>query len=110
MGKLTGGENIWIRLWPLISSAFVVVAYITIFSKYSNFSEVFGNVTLPSITVLILLIGFALVSIWSVYYFFKVRKAKIKKLTYWYSATLICLNFLATCYFLWWGAIVPTWN
>ncbi|RXJ44450.1 serine hydrolase domain-containing protein [Gelidibacter gilvus] len=110
MGKLTGGENIWIRLWPLISSAFVVVAYITIFSEYSNFSEVFGNVTLPSITVLISLIGFALVSIWSVYYLFKVRKAKIKKLTYWYSATLICLHFLATCYFLWWGAIVPTWN
>lgn len=108
-GKLAGGQNIWIRLWPLMSSVFVVVAFITISLEYSDFSEVFGNVTLPSITLFVCLVAFVLISLWSVYYLFRVRKSKIKKLTYWYSAALICLHFLASCYFLWWGAIVPTW-
>jgi CubicO group peptidase (beta-lactamase class C family) len=111
MGKIAGGPNIWIRLWPLISSLFFVIVFITFSSGASDFNAVFGNVTLSSITVMVSMIAFALVSLWSMYYLFKVRTAKIKRLTYWYSATLICLHFLVTCYFLWWGVIgVPTWN
>jgi CubicO group peptidase (beta-lactamase class C family) len=110
MGKMVGGPNIWIRLGPLVSSLFFVIVFITISLGSSDFYAIFGNITLPSITVLVSMIAFAFASLWSVFYLFKVRNAKIKKLTYWYSATLICLNFLATCYLLWWGALVPTWN
>lgn len=113
MGKMAGGPNIWIRLWPLIATVCCLIAIITldIGSTSGDFYGTFGNITLMSITVFVFLIVFALASLWSVYYLFKVEKGRIKKLTYWYSAALICLNFLATCYFLWWGLIgVPTWN
>lgn len=113
MGKMAGGPNIWIRLGPLIATVCCLIATITldIGSTSGDFYGTFGNITLMSIIVFVFLIGFALASLWSVYYLFKVEKGGIKKLTYWYSAALICLNFLATCYFLWWGLIgVPTWN
>lgn len=107
-GKIPGGPNIRIRLWPLLASLFVLCFFL-LFALNIDSLEL-GNVNPASVTIMLSSIGFAFATAWSVVCLVKERKASIKKRIYWYSAILSVLHLIVTCYFLWNGVIgFRTW-
>ena len=109
-GKIKGGANIRIRLWPLLASFFFLGALIFIVVGFSDPFKQLGMITTVSVSIMLLTIGFALTSVWSMVCIIKERHESINKLVYWYSAILSCLHFIATCFFLWNGVIgIRTW-
>ncbi len=103
MGKISGGANVWVRLWPLISSLLFVTLSI-IFIIVASGGEM-GKVNFLSISITILTICFALTSAWSMYYIIKNRQVIMSRIIYWYSVILACLHLTVTCYLLWHGVI-----
>ena len=109
-GKITGGANIRIRLWPLLASLFFLVTFIFIIVGSANPFKLLGMVSIVSFGIMLLTIAFAITSFWSVVSVFKNRHESMNKLVYWHSAILSGLHFIVTCYFLWFGVIgIRTW-
>ena len=107
-GKISGGANIRIRLWPLLASLFFLCFFL-LFALNFNSLEL-GNVNPASVAIMLSSVGFALASVWSVVCLIKERKGSIKKRVYWHSAILSVLHLIVTCYFLWYGVIgFRTW-
>ncbi len=112
-GKKKNKIALKICLSPLITNAFLFIAYFIILmnskTRYDWFHS-FGTANIFSVLILILSICYALASIWSVYYIFKNRHEKMSKFFYFYSALASIFNFIFMLYFLSNGLIgVPTW-
>jgi CubicO group peptidase (beta-lactamase class C family) len=112
MGELSGGANIWVRLYPVISGLlFLAIIVTVIIATASDPLKVLGNVSAISLLLCALTFFFALTSAWSVVYITKMRHVKMNRVVYWYSATLSTLHLLVTCYLLWHGVIgIQTWS
>ena len=111
MGKVSGGANISIRLWPLIASLFFLIMMIIMSFGFKNSIENFGNISFFSISIMVLSIGFALASVWSVFNIIRNRKAKTNRFFYWYSAILAVFHLTVTVYLLAHGWIgIQSWN
>lgn len=110
MGKIKGGANIWVRLWPLIASLLFIAIIVVLSIGTVGLFEL-GKVNLITISITILTICFAVVSAWSVYYVIRKRRATMNRIMYWYSAILSCLHLIVTCYLLWHGMIgIRLWS
>jgi CubicO group peptidase (beta-lactamase class C family) len=109
-GRILGGVNIRVRLWPLVATLFFLPFYL-IFEISSILSvEQLGNVSPVSLTIMLTTIGFALASVWSVFCIIKERKTPMNRWAYWHSAILSVLHLIATSYLLWYGVIgLRTW-
>lgn len=103
-GKIPGGANIRVRIWPLLASLFFLAIFLFIM-LWGNSLELLGNVSFVSIAIMISTIGFAIASVWSVFCIFRERNARMKKRIYWYSAILSCLHLIVTGYLLWFRVI-----
>jgi len=111
LGKISGGPNIWVRLWPLIASFLFLMVPIAMLIAAENPFELLGKMSFVSISIMIFTICFALASAWSVVNVIKERHTKMNKFIYWHSAILSGLHLLVTCYFLWYGVIgIQTWS
>ncbi|MEP1096963.1 MAG: serine hydrolase domain-containing protein [Cyclobacteriaceae bacterium] len=111
IGTIEGGSNIWVRLWPLITSFLFLVAVIAFMIGSIDPFALLGRVSVISISLMILTICFAVGAAWSVFYIYKERGATINKIIYWHSAMLAGLHMVATCYLLWHGVIgIRIWS
>jgi hypothetical protein len=109
-GKINGGANVRIRLWPLLASLFFLVTFIFIVVGFANPFKLLGTVSTVSLGIMLSTIGFAITSVWSVVCVIKKRHETLNKLVYWHSAILSVLHLIVTCYFLWYGVIgLRTW-
>lgn len=113
VGKNRSKTALWVCLWPLITSSFVIVAIITVIftvhTRYDSF-QLFGTVNPVSLLFFVCGIGYALASCWSVYYIFRNRRVRMAKFFYYYSALAAILSLLFTLYFLSNGLVgIPTW-
>lgn len=107
-GKISGGSNIWIRLWPLIASLAFVVALII---GSAAPIEIMSKVSFMSVSLLIFTICFALTSVWSVFYIIKKRNTTMNRIIYWHSAILAGLHLIITFYLMGYGVIgIQTWS
>ena len=112
-GKKKNKTALWICLWPLITNSFLFVVgfliFMTVQTRYDMF-HVFGTANVFSVLMFICGIGYALASVWSVYYIFKNRREKMSKFFYFHSAVAAILNLVFMFYFLSNGLIgIPTW-
>ena len=111
LGKISGGPNIWVRLWPFIASFLFLMVPIAMIIGAKNLFELLGKMSFVSISIMIFTFCFALASGWSVVNVIKERHAKMNKFIYWHSAVLSGLHLLVTCYLLWYGVIgIQTWR
>jgi hypothetical protein len=113
VGKNRSKTALWVCLWPLIASSFVIVAIITVIftvhTRYDSF-QLFGTVNPVSLLFFVCGIGYALASCWSVYYIFRNRRVRMAKFFYYYSALAAILSLLFTLYFFSNGLVgIPTW-
>jgi CubicO group peptidase (beta-lactamase class C family) len=107
-GKITGGANIRVRLWPLLASICILCFFLVFALRFNSLD--LGKVNPASVAIMLSSIGFAVSSVWSVLSIIKERKASVHKLVYWHSAILSGLHLIVTCYFLWHGVIgFRTW-
>lgn len=103
--RISGGANIRIRLWPLLTSLFLLITLILIIASSANPFNLLGKVSIVSLSIMLLTIAFAIASVWSVIYVIKERNKSMNKLVYWHSAILSGLHLIVTCYFTWYGII-----
>lgn len=109
-GKISGGPNIWVRLWPLLASVFFLVFIVLVFLGLANPFELLGKVSVVSVSIMFITIGFALSAVWSIISIIKERHAKINRMAYWHAALLSGLHLMVAFYFLWFGVIgLQTW-
>lgn len=110
-GKKKDKIALWISLWPLINISFilVIVLYMSLQTRLETFL-LLGNISSLSLLIFIGTIGFALSSLWSIYYIFKNRKAKMSKIFYYHSFLVAIFNLIFTIYFFSTGLIgIMTW-
>ncbi len=112
-GKKKSKTALWICLWPLITNSFIFIVVLSILltahTRYDYF-QLFGTANIISVLILICSIGYALASVWSVFYIFKNRREKMSKFFYFHSALAAILNLIFMLYFLSNGLIgIPTW-
>lgn len=113
-GKKKNKIALMISLWPFISISFLFAIFVafklSIQTNIDNFL-LLGNISPLSLLIFIGTIGFALASLWSIYYIFKNRYVKMSRVFY-YSAVLTTIfNLIFTIYFLSNGIIgIMTWT
>lgn len=112
-GKEKNKKALWISFWPFITILFFiaigVVFKMSIHTDIDNFL-LLGNITPLSILIFIGTIGFALASLWTVYYIYKNRNIKISKIFLYHSALAAIFNIVFTIYFFSNGLIgIITW-
>jgi len=112
-GKNKNKTALWVCLLPLITDFFIFVVALSILltaqTRY-DYSQLFGTANIISVLMLICSIGYALASVWSVFYIFKNHGVKMSKVFYFYSLLVAILNLIFTLYFLSNGLIgIPTW-
>lgn len=112
-GKSRSKKSLWIGMSPLITNSFVFLVLLCfqlrVQTKYDSF-QLLGTMNPISILFLICGIGYAIASVWSAFYIFRNRRAKMPLFFYFYSILAAMLNIIFMLYFLGNGLIgMPTW-
>lgn len=110
-GKKKDKIALWISLWPLINISFILVIalYMSLQTRFDAFL-LLGNISPLSLLIFIGSIGFALTSLWSIYYIFKNHNVKMSKIFYYHSVLVAVFNLIFTIYFFSNGLIgIMTW-
>lgn len=102
-GKIKGRANIRIRLWPLVASLLILIFSLLVLD--ANSFEKMGTISIFSVSLMLLSVGFALASVWSIVTIVKDHKVSMNRLVYWHSAILSVLHLIVTGYLLWHGVI-----
>ncbi len=109
--KLKKGPNLWMRIWPLFSSAIVVACFILGMAGAMDPFELFGAPSFVSVSLFVLTIAYAAISLWSVVYLLKAYKLRVNKKAYWYLMAVSFLHVTASGYLFMHDLIgVMTWN
>jgi hypothetical protein len=110
-GKKKNKTTLWFSLWPLFSISFLLI--IALFMSQQTRLDLFlllGNFSWLSLSIFIGTIGFALTSLWTIYYIYKNRKEKMAKISYYLSVLVALFNLIFTIYFFSIGLIgIMTW-
>ncbi len=110
-GKKKNKTALWFSLLPLISISFLIIIalFISLQTRFDLFL-LLGNISWLSLSVFIATIGFALTSLWTIYYIYKNRKEKMAKIFYYHSILVALFNLIFTFYFISNGLIgIMTW-
>ena len=112
-GKKKDKTALMINLWPFISISFLFAIFIALkISIQTNIDSflLLGNISPLSLLIFIGTIGFALASLWSVYYIFMNRHEKMSRVFYYTAVLTAIFNLIFTIYFLSNGIIgIMTW-
>ncbi len=111
-GKKKNKTALWFSLWPLISMSFlfIIVLFISLQTRLDLFLQL-GNISFLSLLIFVGTIGFALTSLWTIYYIYKNRKAKMAMIVYYHSILVASFNLIFTIYFFTNGLIgIMTWT
>lgn len=111
LGKVSGLKLRTIGLWPVIASMlFICASILASFGERDSF-EILGKISFVSVSIMVLTIGFALATAWSVIYMILERKALKNSKINMHAGILTGLHLIAACYLLWHGVIgIQTWN
>ena len=110
-GKKKNKIALWFSILPLISIAFLIIIalFISLQTRFDLFL-LLGNISWLSLSIFIGTIGFALTSLWTIYYIYKNRKVKMNKILYYHSILVAIFNLIFTFYFFSNGLIgIMTW-
>ncbi len=110
-GKKKNKIALWFSLLPLISISFLIIIalFISLQTRFDLFL-LLGNISWLSLSVFIATIGFALTSLWTIYYIYKNRNVKMAKIFYYHSILVSLFNLIFTFYFFSNGLIgIMTW-
>ena len=112
-GKSRNKKSLWIGLWPLVTTSivflFLLCYQLKVKTKYDSF-QLLGTMNPISTLFLICGIGYAMASVWSVFYIYRNRRAKMPLFFYFYSILAAMLNIVFMLYFVGNGLIgMPTW-
>jgi hypothetical protein len=114
LGKKKNKIVLMISLWPFISISFLFAIFVAIKISIQTNIDAFlllGNISPLSLLIFIGTIGFALASIWSVYFIFKNRYVKMSRVFYYCAFLAAIFNLIFTIYFLSNGLIgIMTWT
>jgi CubicO group peptidase (beta-lactamase class C family) len=110
-GRQFTRKSIWLGLWPFIASLLVLAVWLLLSIGGKDPFALLGRPGLVSVSIMIVTISFALVSVWSVINVIRGRRLKMNKNIYWQLTILSCLHVMATCYLMAFGVIgVQTWK
>ncbi len=110
-GKKKNKSALWFSLLPLISISFllIIALYISQQTRQDLFLQL-GNISWLSLSIFIGTMGFALTSLWTIYYIYQNRKVKMNKILYYHSVLVALFNLIFTIYFFRNGLIgIMTW-
>jgi hypothetical protein len=107
--KKTNDARLWLRLWPLIATATLLVFLIT--SAVSGlFLKSLGAVTPLSVGLFVLSLVYPAVVLLGVAYLFKAKARAPMNLPYWFAAVFVIVHVLVAGYMTTYGAIgIRTW-
>ncbi len=112
LGKRKNKTALWFSLLPLISISFLLI--IALFISQQTRLDLFlllGNFSWLSLLVFVGTLGFALTSLWTIYYIYQNRKVKMNKMRYYLALLLAVFNLTFTVYFFSNGLIgIMTWT
>jgi len=112
-GKKRDKVALWITLWPLVTIMFIITTVLVLIMTIQTTLDGFlllGNISLPSLTIFVGTICFALASFFSVYYIYKNRHIKMSRVFYYHSFIAAVFNVIFTFYFFSNGLIgAMTW-
>jgi hypothetical protein len=102
LNKVSKETNKWVRLWPVVTTVVFISIIVILIALASsvNIANMLGTINGLSVFLMLLIICFALGSVYSLIYIIWKRNCKISKVTYWMSAILSGLHALVTCYLL----------
>ncbi|MER2999254.1 serine hydrolase domain-containing protein [Pontibacter populi] len=109
-GKIPGGANVLVRIWPLLPVVCIMIAAV-----FLAFGAMEGKIYLAkpsfiSISVMLATIAFFVTAIFAVVMAVSYRSKGIKKAVYIPAIFLSVLHLLVALYFLWYGVIgLRTW-
>jgi len=98
MGQVASGPNVAVRLWPLLATVFILIAFITLQVSALDPIMLLSNQNGLTITTMLCTIGFAATSLWSVWIIIKHRAAELNQAAYWFSALSAVVNLIVTLY------------
>jgi CubicO group peptidase (beta-lactamase class C family) len=105
------GSSVSIALWPFIASLAILFSYLFEFIATSNPIKILGSINFISVSIMVLSITFACVSVLAVIIVIKERNANIGKSLLWHSAVVSLLHLMVTGYLMWHGMIgLQTWS
>lgn len=107
LGKTATHASIRLRSWPLLTLAPVLISVgLLLYAKASPaLTDLAGQVSWLSFSLLICSILFFISSLWSLVIWWQTPRQQVNTLLYWHSSTLIALNLLIACYLLFNGLI-----
>ena len=105
MGRLAGGANLQVRLWPLLASLCFFGTALFFFLGLEDIFLRLGKVTIFSAGITVLTITFALTSVMSLFVVFRYRNEKINRVVWWHSTLGAGLHVLVTLYLFYFGVI-----
>jgi len=105
---------LWITLLPFLTILFlfaIIFALKIVIHTNMDAFLILGNITPISILIFIGTIGFALTSLWTIYYIYKNRKIEMSRVFYYQSFLVAIFNLVFTVYFFSNGLIgLMTWT
>ncbi|MCT4638878.1 MAG: beta-lactamase family protein [Bacteroidales bacterium] len=113
IGKKRNSTALWINTLPLITILFFVIIAIAfslgIQSNIDYFLQL-GNISVVSLLLFICTLGFAIFSIYTLYYIIKNSRVKMSRFFYYHALLASLFNLIFTIYFLSNGLIgIMTW-
>ncbi|MFD3003592.1 serine hydrolase domain-containing protein [Pontibacter toksunensis] len=109
-GKISGGANIFIRIWPLLPIVFLISAFVLLAGGTMNGTASLAKPTFISVSIMIATIAFLASAFNSVIMAFRYRNKGIKRSVFLPAACLSGLHLLVAFFLLWHGLIgLRTW-
>lgn len=109
-GKISGGANVLIRIWPLLPAGFVLSALVFLAGGSMDGTESFAGPGIFSVGIMISTLAFFAAAVLSLGIVVRYKNKGIKKSDYVPAAFLSVLHTLVAFYLLWHGVIgLMTW-
>lgn len=109
-GKISGGANVLIRIWPLLPVVFLISAFVLLAGGAIDGIEPLAKPSIFSVGFMIATIGFFATAVFSFVMAVRYKNRDIKRSVYVPATILSVLHTLVAFYFLWHGVVgLMTW-
>ncbi len=109
-GKITGGANVYIRVWPLLPVVLLPIAFVLLFMGTKNVAEELAKPSVVSVSIMMVTLAFFIAAVFSFVMSILYRNKEIQRAVYFPAALLSTLHVVVAYYLLWHGVIgLRTW-
>ena len=110
MNKIQGKINVWARFFPILANISLLAGGIGLAMGAGDPFVTLSSPTFISVFVMVATIGFALLSVYALYYLISNRNNGIDTFAYWFSLITCVLDVIAVVYLFGHGVIgLQTW-